>query len=154
MARAGLTFHGFELYREGIRTAARENATAYGYSIMITSSFGLVAALDPRPPVWAYFLFAAGAGTGFPLVLLAATKGFRELSFDAERSSVLVFAALINVASILAGVGGAGLVAWPIDGWAAWTVAPVVATSCYLLVNGLEYAVAEEEEERSGRSFR
>lgn len=154
MARLGLAFHGLHPYREGIRTAARENATAYGYSIMVTSSFGVLAAMEPNPPLWAYFLFAFGAALGFPLVILPATKGWRELSFDAERTSVLLFAAVINVTSVLIGVGAAALVAWPTSGWAAWLTAPIAASALYLLVNGVEYAVAEEEEDRERREYR
>jgi MFS family permease len=137
-----------DLYLEGLRTSVRVNATAYGYSIMITSSFGIVAALAPDPPTWAYFLFALGASAGFPLVLATATKGFRDQSFEAERTDVLVFAAVLNVASVLAGVGAAALVAWPASGWVAWLAAPIAATVAYLVVNGLEYMIAEREEER------
>lgn len=148
MARGGLAFHGLGLYREGVRTASRENATAYGYSIMVTSSFGVVYSLEPDPGLWAYFAFAAGAALGFPLVVGVATKGWREVTFDAERTEVLIFASAINVASVLGGVGAAALVAWAAGQWAAWTFAPLAATCVYLAAQGIEYAVAEEEERR------
>ncbi len=136
------------LYAEGLRTAVRQNSTAYGFSIMVTASFGVLAAFDPHLRVWECFLFAVGAAAGFPLVLVAATKGFRERTFDADRPEVLVVAALLNVSSVLAGVGTAALVAWPgSGGWYAWLFAPVAGSVVYLLVNGFEYTVAEQEED-------
>ncbi len=135
------------LYAEGLRTAARQNSVAYGYSIMITASFGAIVSQEPRPRVWECFLFAAGAVLGFTLVLLVATRGFRQKSFDADRPEVLVVAALLNLASVASGVGAASLVAWLADGWWVWLVGALGASLAYEVVNGLEYMAAEREEE-------
>ena len=66
----------------------------------------------------------------------------------------MLVASLLSLSSVLGGVGAAALVAWAAGGWAAWLFAPFAGGVAFLLVNGLEYAVAEveeeEEEEESG----
>jgi heme/copper-type cytochrome/quinol oxidase subunit 3 len=148
MARR-LTFAGgLEVYRHGLLTSVRENATAYGYSIMITSSFGVVAAFEGTSGAWwVYALYALGATIGFGLVMAPATIGVADAPPEVERTEVLLVAVLLNSASVLAGVGVAALVVRLVDGWIAWLVAPLAASVAYLVVNGLEYSIAEAEED-------
>ena len=134
------------LYAEGLRTSVRTNATAYGFSIMITSSFGVVAAESARAAPGDIFLFAFGAVAGFGAVQLAATRGFHVENAAAERTSVLLVAALLSIVSVLAGVAVAAFVAWLGSGWYVWLVAPFAGTATFLLVNGAEFAAAREEE--------
>ena len=127
-----------------MRSSVRQNAPAYGFSIMITSAFGITSTLQPSPATWVVPLFALGAVGGFVLVDLAATHALRDDSADGERSSVQLLVAALNVLSILAGVGSAALVAWALGGWAAWIVSAACASAAFTLVNGLEYVLAEE----------
>jgi hypothetical protein len=131
-------------YAEGVRTSALENAAAYGYSIMITSAFGVVAALEDDPSAWAYFLYGVGGAWGFPLVIVGATKALREHSVEAEGTEILMVAAFLNAISVLAGIGSAAFVAWIAEGLYSWLLAAGAATVVYLAANGLEYAIAEE----------
>jgi MFS family permease len=116
---------------------------------MITSAFGVVAALEDDPSAWAYFLYGVGGAWGFPLVILIATMGLRERSVEAEGTEILVVAAFLNVVSVLAGIGSAALVAWLAEGWYSWFFAAGAATVVYLGANGLEYTIAEEREASS-----
>ena len=138
-----------ELYTEGLRTSVRTNATAYGFSIMITASFGVTTVLEVRPVAGDIFLFAFGAVAGFAAVQLGATRGFHAEETGGDRTSVLLIAALLSIASVQAGVGAAALVAWLGAGWYVWVTAPFAASAAFLLVNGAEFALAEEEEERA-----
>jgi hypothetical protein len=70
-----LRFHGWDSYVNGMRDAARENASAFGFSIMITSVFGVLATLESAPGVLEVFLFAPGATLGFSLTLTLARLG-------------------------------------------------------------------------------
>ena len=135
-----------ELYAQGLRTSVRTNATAYGFSIMITASFGVTTVLQPKPGAGDIFLFALGAVAGFAAVQLGATRGFHVENVGAERTSVLLIAGLLSVVSVQAGVGAAALVAWLGGGWYVWVAAPFAASAAFLLVNGAEFALAEQEE--------
>ncbi len=136
-------------YRAGIGRSTRENAGAFAFSIMITSVFGVVSALDPGPAAWEVVLFAAGAVLGFvAIALLGELVAVPDT--EAERTRLVLVASLLSLSSVLGGVGAATLVAWAAAGWAAWLFAPFAGGVAFLLVNGLEYAVAEvEEEERT-----
>lgn len=114
---------------------------------MITATFAVVSGLNGSPAVWDVFFFAFAAVAGFTLVLGVSTSGFREKTSEAERTGVLIVAAAFNFVSVLSGLGVGTLVAWVGHGWAVWLAAPAAAAATYLLANGLEYAVAEEEED-------
>ena len=94
------------------------------------------------------FLFAAGSVAGFALV-----AGLGELADDpeeeAERTNVVLVASALSFFSVLGGVGAAAFAAWLLGGWAGWLAGGFAAVTVFLLLNGLEYAVAELEEEET-----
>jgi hypothetical protein len=55
-------------YLRGLYTSARGNAAAYGYSVTITASFGILSAVVSTPRVVEIFAFAGGAVLAFALV--------------------------------------------------------------------------------------
>jgi hypothetical protein len=134
-------------YRSGLGASTRENAGAFAFSIMITSSFGAVSALGAKPHVWEMFLFAAGAVAGFVLVA-GLGRLLDDPEAEAERTSVVLLASVISFLSVLGAVGAAALVAWLLSGGAAWALGGFAAVAAFLLLNGLEYAFAELEEDR------
>jgi hypothetical protein len=126
-------------YGSGVRTVLRDNATAYGFSVVITATFGLVSR-EHRPTVLGIALFAAGAAGAFLLVDLLASRFFRRVSITGTRRVVLVSGAL-DVMSIMGAVGvGIGLATLP--GVLAWPAAAGGATLTYLLLSGLDVLVA------------
>ena len=133
-------------YRAGLGRSTRENAGAFAFSIMITSVFGVVSALDPGPAAWEVVLFAGGAVLGFvAIALLAELVDVPEA--EPERTRLVLLASVLSLSSVLGGVGAATLVAWRASGWAGWLFSPLAASVAFLLVNGLEYAVAQVEED-------
>jgi hypothetical protein len=134
-------------YVHGLRAAVRFNAQAFGFSIVITSSFGVVAAYEGAPDVGEVYAFMAGAVLGFVAVLAAASAGFRHAGMGAEPTRVLVLAAALSLGSTAAGLGAATLVAWLLSGLLAWGLAPFAGSAGFLLVLGLEFGLAEELEE-------
>ncbi|HVS84183.1 MAG TPA: hypothetical protein VHD91_00965 [Gaiellaceae bacterium] len=133
-------------YRTGLGASTHENAGAFAFSIMITSSFGVVQALEPHPRVWELFVFAAGAVAGFACVA-ALGSAFDDPEAEPERTGVVLVASLLSFFSVLGGVGAAALAAWLLGSPEAWPVGGFAAVTAFLLLNGLEYAVAELEED-------
>jgi hypothetical protein len=136
-----------EIFAEGLHGSVRENETAYGFSIMITATFGVLSALDASPSPSEVFLFAFAAVAGFTTV--SALAHFTRAGSEAEGTQVLLVASFLNFASVLAGVGAAALVSWAGHGWAVWTAGPFAGSVAYMVVNALEYAIAAEAD--SGR---
>ncbi|MGH3114971.1 MAG: hypothetical protein ACRDOP_16025 [Gaiellaceae bacterium] len=129
----------------GMRTSIKSNSAAYGYSVTITASFGVLNALAGGPGVAEIFLFLTGAAVAFTGIELTATKAF-QITDVSEPADVVFMGTSFNVFSMAAGVGAATLVAWLLAGWSAWLVGALAATLVYLLVVGLEMAVAERVE--------
>ena len=134
-------------YAQGVRTGVRNNSTAYGFSVLITASFGALNALVGAPGIPQLFLFVAGAGLGFVLIEAAASHGFKD-AIRGDRREVVVIGSAINLISISSALGAAVLVGYLWPWWVAWLAAPLLATVVYLGVNGLEMALARGAERR------
>ena len=130
------------LYRRGLQTSVRNNAAAYGYSITVTLSFAALAAELGGPTVGQVFLFGAGAVSGFVVVEGAATGLFRH-RVRGEPAEVVVIGSALGFASVGLGVGAAALTGEVVGGGAAWPIGPFLGTVAYLLVVGVEMALAE-----------
>ena len=136
-ATGGIGLH----YVHGLHTSARGNAPAYGYSVTITASFGILSALKGSPGVAEIFLFAAGAIAGFALVEAIVTGGFRH-GLEDEPTEVKALGGSISVLSVggaLAGTLGIGTLL----GTAAWPLGSFTATVLYLCFYALEISIAE-----------
>ncbi len=129
-------------YSRGVRTSIRNNAPAYGYSVMITSTFGVVTVEVGSPAVTEVFLFLLGAVAAVLIVEAAVSRGFRE-RLRGEPAEVVALGSAVGIASVGGAVGLAALAASVIGGRAAWPVGSALATAFFLLVAGLELALAE-----------
>jgi threonine/homoserine/homoserine lactone efflux protein len=57
-----------DTYVRGLRSAARNNASAYGYSVTITATFGVLSVVASPTTVAEIFAFAGGAVLAYALV--------------------------------------------------------------------------------------
>lgn len=120
----------------GVQRAVRTDATAFGYSILATATFGVAQVGAPPVTLPRIVAFAIGASLGFTLWEFAATRGFR-VRIHAERSDVvLVGTALAPVSVGLGLLAAVGLVTVVRAGW-AWPLAPLAATAVYVLAAGI-----------------
>jgi hypothetical protein len=154
-------------YVRGIRTSTRHNAAAYGYSVTATASFGALARIEGSPDLLDMFLYLVGAGLAFAIVNTVATRGFRE-RLPEEPAVVVLLGTAFSFASVTASLGTCVGIAYALRGWAGWLAATLAFTTVYILLVGLELALAanlhhlggiegerrrrdeEREEERTG----
>ena len=61
-------------YLHGLRASVRNNASAYGFSVTITASFGLLTSALGTPTAPEIFAFAGGAVAAFALVELVVSR--------------------------------------------------------------------------------
>lgn len=137
----------FEIYARGVRTALRNNATAYGFSITITVSYGLIT--GPRSMVTASqtAAFGAGAAVGFVLVgaIFAALSSRGSLP---ESTQTMVISGVIDVLSVASAIAVAfGLS--QLTGFWIWPLTGAAAVITYLLIGGLDVLLARSAAKRT-----
>jgi hypothetical protein len=132
-------------YRDALRGSIGDNAAAFGFSVMMTSTYAVLQSILGSPPIGFIFLFAVGAVAGFVALEVIATRGLsRDLSI--ERASVLAYGALLSFFSVSVGVGAAALVATVVEGDAGFPLGGAAATAAYLLAVGGETLLGREAE--------
>jgi MFS family permease len=131
-----------EHYRRGLGTALRHNQVAYAYSAMTTALFGVLQQEKPGPPqIGQMFLYIVGAATAFAVVNASVTHWFSE-RLPREPSEVIALGTALSLFSMAAGLGLGTLVSVVAGPWIAWPLAPLAATIGFMLLAGLEMALA------------
>ena len=124
-------------------TSIRGNSTAFGFSIMITVSFGMVTHIAGAPNVIELLLYGVGAAVGLAVLEGVLTRGFRS-KIEQASQEVQMLGTAMNFASVAAGVGAVLGVAELMDGTGTWPVAGFLAATTYIAAEGLELLLAEQ----------
>ncbi len=131
-------------YRRGLLSSIRGNAAAYGYSVMITSSYGILSGKLGSPSVGQTLLFGLGATLAFIALETLSARGLRR--DRGERSSIVALGSALNLVSVASGIALATLAPLILSPTLAWPAASFAATFTYLLFAGAELAAAERLE--------
>jgi hypothetical protein len=132
-----------------ISTSTIGNATAFGFSITITGSFGVVQTIVGNPTVVQVLLFAVAAALVVGGLEGAVTRGFRE-RVGAVPPEVAMLGTAQNFISVVLGIGAAAGIAAIIDGGAAWPAAGGLSILVFLAAESAETLVAEVIQRRRG----
>ncbi len=137
----------FEVFGRGVRTALRNNATAYGFSISLTAAYGLVNTASGAGSALETISFAFGAAVAFVLVGGIAVAYFPHGRLG-EGGQVATLAGGFDILSVMGAITAAygfshlpDLAAWPATGFAT------VVT--YLLVGGVDVLIARRVAQHS-----
>jgi hypothetical protein len=133
----------------GLRSTVGRESTTFGFSILVTVSFGLLQAMLGAPDVKRVFLFAVGAVLSFTLLEGALSGGFRK-PMPQHHTQVQAVGTSLNLLSVLGGLGTAWLAARSTSHPAVWAAAPFLAASVYLVLESLETALGERILSASG----
>jgi hypothetical protein len=141
----GASRTGFaQRYVRGLRSAARNNASAYGYSVTITATFGILSVVASPTTVPDIFAFAGGAVAAYALVDGVASGGFRRGPRDEEPIEVTALGSSVSFVSVGVALAVALVEAQLVGGgWSAWPLGAFLATVAYLLLLALEIGLAE-----------
>jgi hypothetical protein len=133
-----------------MRTAIRNNMSAYGFSVMITSSYGVLNTSIGSPSVGNIFMFAAGAVISVMLIDAIVSGGFRN-KMRGDPSDVVALGAALEIFSAGAGIGAAAIAGALLGSWVGWTAGGSAAAATFVLISGIEMAMARAvQEERDG----
>ncbi|NYH78170.1 hypothetical protein FHR84_001492 [Actinopolyspora biskrensis] len=144
--------NGLSVYGSGVRTALRNNATAYGFSIAITSSYGLVNGASGPARSWETVSFALGAAVAFVLVGGVFLSRFRKGALP-ESARVATISGAVDLLSISASVAvayGCSRIA----GYWAWPLTATGTVVTYLLVGGADILIARSAANRTSLAQR
>ena len=140
--RPGQRRVGHGLLGTAVSTAIRGNATAFGFSITITGSFGALQSLAGTPTVVDVLLFGVAAAATIGLVEAAVTRGFRARPGTAP-PEVRILATAQDVISVSAGIATAAGVGSLVGGAASWPLGSCAATLVFLVAETAETMIAE-----------
>lgn len=133
-------------YLHGLKAAASGNARAFGFSILITVSYGITAASEPVPSLAEQFAFAMAAVAAFSMLDVAVAILARGESGHVGSKRVLLISTSTDFIAVGVGLAAALGVESVVSGFAAWILVPFAAGLCYLLVQAAELTVGREAE--------
>lgn len=135
--------------RRAVGTSVHGNAPAFGFSIMITCSFGVVSTLRVPPTIPDIFLFGIGAAVSLALLEGLVSRGFRD-RLDEAPEEVQLFGTAMNFLSVAAGVLVTLATAWLVTGVLAWPLAGFLAAMAYALTESSEIMLAQRVQAKRG----
>lgn len=128
------------LYGRGVRTALRNNATAYGFSISITAVYGLASGQHGQDSAWGTVAFALGAVVGFLVVGGVFVTCFQRGSLG-EGGQVMTIGGAADVLAVTAAIAsGFGLSRVPV--FLGWPLTGFGTVAAYLVIGGLDVVLA------------
>lgn len=130
---------------EGLHASARGNAQAFGYSITVTVTFGVVAFAEPEHRPVQLLVFALAAVLAFSLLNVVVALGLRRMERTRPGERALLIGTATDILAVGAAVGVAMGLSAVVRGTALWALAPFVAGVVYVLVQAIELAVGREE---------
>lgn len=132
-------------FTKGVRSALRNNSSAFGFSVYVTATFGTLAKGPPK--LVEVLLFVGGNAAAFTFTEALASKMFRVRPRE-EPSEVVMLGSAINFFAISLAV----LTAWGISEIltprVAWVLAPFLGSTVFIAISGIEMALARRAEER------
>ena len=135
----------------GLGQSLGGNATAFGYSVTITASFGAVELGRGSPRFGDLIVFGLGAVVAFGGLEGLATGGFRSPLDKGSDDVILLGTALAFVSIVLAIAAARGLAEVLSGAW-AWFGAAFGASLVFALIESVEFMAAEWVQERRGES--
>lgn len=129
-------------YREQLRTVVAASAAPYGYTLTLWTAGAVTAhAESGLPTAWDAVLLLAGAVVGFGAVGTYAAGGLNEVLAPGAPARVRVWGGMhlpsVGLSILLVASLNAVL-----DGPVVWPLVGFTATTCYLLVIGLQFWLA------------
>ena len=136
-------------YAEGVRASLGTNASAFAYSAMMTSTYGVLTTILGASTVLETFTFLVGAATAFTLTEAVASRGFR-VRMRGERPDVVVLGSAISYPSTLLAVGAGALAGEALGTGVAWPAGSFLATTVFLLVGAVELLLGKRAQRLRG----
>jgi hypothetical protein len=127
----------------GMRSTIGRESTTFGFSILVTVTFGMLQTLHGSPAIVEIFLYAAGAVLSFTVLEGILSRGFLR-PMPQHRTETQAMGTSLNLLSVGVALAAALLIGTILPSTAAWLLAPFIASIIYLVLESLEIALAEK----------
>lgn len=134
-------------YRRGLMTSVVNNSSAFGFSVMITTAYGMLGTFHGSPSAFEVTLFGLGAVVAVSLIEAVASNGFRRRP-NTHPAEVMLLGTAANLVSVAVSLAVAYAVGALFPEPFVWPVAPLFAAGVYVLVESAELAIAEGVQQR------
>lgn len=134
----------------GLATSVTGNAQAFGFSITVTVTYGVISSSEANPSLPELIGFALSAVTAFSLLNLLVSHLIRIESPSSATTRVLLVSTATDFLAVGAGVGAAIGIRYALHGWSAWVLAPFCAGLVYVLVQSVELTAGQGETGNEG----
>ncbi len=134
----------------GLSESLGGNATAFGYSVTITASFGAVQLRRGQPGFGDLLLFGVGAVLAFGGLEGVLTRGFR-VPLEKAADQVVTLGTALAFISVTLAIATARAVAEVLPGAWAWFGGALGASLVFAVVESIEFMLAEWVQERRGQ---
>lgn len=133
----------------GLGQSLGGNATAFGYSVTITASFGAVELGRGAPRFGDLIVFGLGAVVAFGGLEGLASRGFRSPLEKGSDEVILLGTSLAFISIVLAIAAARGIAAVLSGAW-AWFGSAFGASLSFAMVESVEFVFAEWLQQRRG----
>ncbi len=131
--------------KQGLATSVSGNAQAFGFSITITVSFGVIDVAHPSPSMANLFLFAVAAVAAFSILNVVVVLLLRGGDQNSEGSRATLVGTATDFLAVGAAIGAAIGLSELLGADASWILVPFVAGAVYVAVQSVELAVGREQ---------
>lgn len=132
-----------------LTTAVHGNSTAFGFSLTVTVTFGLLQGIEGSPSSGEAVMFAVAGALAVTLLSALVTNGFR-LRPESSPSEVSMLGTAQDFLSVAAGGATALAVGTLVNGFPAWPAAAYAACTVFLLAEAVEIRGAHWVQRRRG----
>lgn len=131
-------------FLRGLSTSVTGNAQAFGFSITVTMTFGVVDLAEGHPSRLQLLGFAMAAVAAFSVLNLVVFLFVRRTGDLATQQRALLIGTATDFLAVAAAIGSAFGVTALLHGWWAWLLAPFLAGLVYVLVQSVELAIGRD----------
>lgn len=136
---------GNEGVGRGLSASVTGNALAFGFSITVTVTYGVVNAAEGSPTRLELVGFAMAAVAAFSMLNLVVVALMRHTPHGGTPQRALLIGASTDFLAVAAAIGVAIGVTLVVHGWPAWLMAPSLAALVYVIVQSVELTVGRDE---------
>jgi hypothetical protein len=138
------------LFVRGLNTSVSGNSQAFGFSITITVTYGLISSAGGKPALPELFGFALSAVAAFSLLNLIVAGMLLKRQSAGEPRRVVLVATATDFLAVGAGIAAAVGIREVVSDWGAWVLGPFCAGVVYVLIQAVELSLGQDQDQDQG----
>ncbi|HEX5347148.1 MAG TPA: hypothetical protein VFW64_08625 [Pseudonocardiaceae bacterium] len=134
-----------QLLMRGLNASVTGNAQAFGFSITVTVTFGVISSAQGNPSRPELIGFALSSVAAFSMLNLLVARLVETQGSGSGTTRAMLIGTATDFLAVGAAVGAAIGICYAVGGWVTWILAPFLAGLVYVLVQSVELAVGQSQ---------